>query len=60
MTQIEGAAVLRRVELIAEALRVDVEAGGPVTLMRLDALADDLRKGIHSEDIPPAEGLKDA
>lgn len=58
MTRIDGAAIQRRVESIAEALRGDVEGCGPVTLTRLETLIDDLRAGLF--DAPAAGGVNDA
>ena len=58
MTRIDGSAVQRRVELIAEAMRRDVEGCGPVTLTRLETLIDDLRAGLF--DTPNAGGVNDA
>jgi len=55
MTRLDQATVLRRVERIAEDLRDNVPGSRQVTLTRLDALADDLRKGLHSDDAPDAD-----
>lgn len=54
MNLLDLASVLRRVEAIAANARTValINAGDAlsITLMRMDALADDLRKGLHSFD----------
>lgn len=58
MTALDLASLLRRVEAIAANGRtvslIDAGDALSITLMRLDALADDLRKGLHSSDAADA------
>lgn len=54
MSPLDHATVLRRIDTIAAngraASLIDAADALSITLTRLDALADDLRKGLHSSD----------
>lgn len=63
MQPIDLAAILRRVEQIAAngqaAGLIDASNALSITLTRLDALADDLRKGLHDRDDGDCGGAGD-